>query len=111
MKIGRGGPARRGSDRWDGSSVFRVLGRDAPVRAEIPDDLTDHRGSLVSLKVISRVDSHLSAGFKKLVYSAREGPEEAGIHSVYNGEDAFADELAGPVRRSGSSARRRRRAT
>lgn len=37
--------------------------------------------------------------------------EEAKIHIAYNGEDAFADELAGPVRRSGSSARRRRRAT
>jgi len=39
-----------------------------------------------------------------------EETKEARIHSVYNGE-AFADELASPVRRSGSSARRRRRAT
>lgn len=85
--------------------------RDAPVRTEIPDDLTDHWGSLVSLKVISRVGSHLSTGFEEANgVSERGGPEEARIHSTYNGEDAFADELAGPVRRSGSSARRRRRA-
>jgi len=36
-----------------------------------------------------------------------EGTEEARIHSAYN-EKAFADELASPVRRSGSSARRHR---